>query len=65
MHNEKDNEHKNKNDIPKGALPTYLLDRQQMSKSKILSNTIKPMRMRRNITGEPGFIFKIKNCHLF
>ena len=44
MHNEKDNEHKNKNDIPKGALPTYLLDRQQMSKSKILSNTIKQKR---------------------
>jgi ribosome biogenesis protein NSA2 len=41
-HEEK--ETKQREEIPEGALPTYLLDREKQSRAKILSNTIKQKR---------------------
>ena len=44
VHEEKDTEHGNKDNVPKGAVPSYLLDREGVSRAKILSNTIKQKR---------------------
>lgn len=43
-HEEKTNKHKNKDALQEGALPAYLLDRQEVSRAKVLSNTVKQKR---------------------
>lgn len=43
QHSERDNKHK-VDDVPKGAVPAYLLDREQTARAKVLSNTIKQKR---------------------
>lgn len=44
QHEEKDTTTKNDNATPSGAVPAYLLDRQAVSRAKILSNTVKQKR---------------------
>eukprot|EP01083_Nonionella_stella_P160925 526516_1 len=44
MHDERTNKHKNEDVAPKGSLPSYLLDREGVSRAKVLSNTIKQKR---------------------
>eukprot|EP00940_MAST-03C_sp_MAST-3C-sp2_P002151 g2151.t1 len=44
QHKERDNTHTNKDAKPEGALPSYLLDRENVSRAKVLSNTIKQKR---------------------
>lgn len=44
MHEERTNKHATTDATPEGALPTYLLDREGVSRSKILSNTVKQKR---------------------
>ena len=44
MHEESTNKHKNEDAIPTGAVPAYLLDREGVSRAKILSNTVKQKR---------------------
>lgn len=44
QHQERDNKHKNKDVQPDGAVPAYLLDREGVSRAKVLSNTIKQKR---------------------
>lgn len=44
MHDERKNKHANEDAIPAGAVPTYLLDREGVSRAKVLSNTIKQKR---------------------
>jgi ribosome biogenesis protein NSA2 len=44
MHEQKNADEKNDDAIPGGAVPAYLLDREGMSRAKILSNTIKQKR---------------------
>lgn len=44
MHEERDNKHKNEDAIKEGAVPAYLLDREKVSRAKVLSNTIKQKR---------------------
>ena len=41
-HEEK--ETKQRQEVPEGAVPAYLLDREKQSRAKILSNTIKQKR---------------------
>jgi len=43
-HEERDNKHKNEDAVPDGAIPAYLLDREGVSRAKVLSNTIKQKR---------------------
>jgi len=43
-HEERSNQHKNEEAAPKGAVPAYLLDRENVSRAKVLSNTIKQKR---------------------
>jgi ribosome biogenesis protein NSA2 len=45
QHNQRNNKHANDDDaIAQGAVPAYLLDRQGVSRAKVLSNTIKQKR---------------------
>eukprot|EP01027_Heterolobosea_sp_BB2_P025786 GEZU01039575.1.p1 GENE.GEZU01039575.1~~GEZU01039575.1.p1 ORF type:complete len:261 (+),score=64.97 GEZU01039575.1:127-909(+) len=44
MHEERINKHKNTSEVPDGAVPAYLMDREGVSRAKILSNTIKQKR---------------------
>tara|TARA_B110000208_G_C11699453_1_gene405301 strand:- start:137 stop:1039 length:903 start_codon:yes stop_codon:yes gene_type:complete len=44
MHEEKTNKHANEEARPDGAVPAYLLDREGVSRAKILSNTVKQKR---------------------
>jgi ribosome biogenesis protein NSA2 len=43
VHDEKDVEH-GSGDVPKGAVPAYLLDREGVTSAKVLSNTVKQKR---------------------
>lgn len=44
MHFENDKKRKDVEDVREGAVPAYLLDRQQEARSKVLSNTLKQKR---------------------
>jgi ribosome biogenesis protein NSA2 len=44
MNNERTNKHANEDEVPDGAVPAYLLDREGVSRAKVLSNTIKQKR---------------------
>lgn len=44
QHEERSNKHKDADAVPRGAVPAYLLDRQNVSRAKVLSNTIKQKR---------------------
>ena len=44
MHQERGNKHANDDAIPDGAVPAYLLDREGVSRAKVLSNTVKQKR---------------------
>ena len=44
MHEEKNNKHENADVLPPGAVPAYLMDRQNVSRAKVLSNSIKQKR---------------------
>lgn len=44
MHEEKLKKHKAEDGAPESAVPAYLLDREQVARSKVLSNTIKQKR---------------------
>jgi ribosome biogenesis protein NSA2 len=44
MHDERDNKHKNALTVQKGAVPAYLMDRENVSRAKVLSNTVKQKR---------------------
>lgn len=43
-HEEKLNKKRNKEEVPEGAIPSYLLDREGESRAKVLSNMIKQKR---------------------
>lgn len=43
-HEEKEVEKGDGDNVPKGALPAYLLDREGVSRAKVLSNTVKEKR---------------------
>jgi ribosome biogenesis protein NSA2 len=44
MHQQRENKHKDDDVIPTGAVPSYLLDREGVSRAKVLSNTVKQKR---------------------
>merc|ERR1719150_1314163 len=44
MHQEKTSEHKSNEPVKEGAVPAYLLDREGVSRAKVLSNTVKQKR---------------------
>ncbi|KAK9909764.1 hypothetical protein WJX75_007106 [Coccomyxa subellipsoidea] len=44
MHQQRDNKHKAEDGAPQSAVPAYLLEREQVDRAKVLSNTIKQKR---------------------
>ena len=44
QHNERSNKHANDDAVAEGAVPAYLLDREGVSRAKVLSNTVKQKR---------------------
>jgi ribosome biogenesis protein NSA2 len=44
MHEERNNKQKTDEPVQEGAVPTYLLDRENQSRAKVLSNMIKQKR---------------------
>jgi ribosome biogenesis protein NSA2 len=44
MHQERNNKHAEEKPVQEGAVPTYLLDRENQSTAKVLSNMIKQKR---------------------
>mmetsp|Transcript_12586 Transcript_12586/g.14436 ORF Transcript_12586/g.14436 Transcript_12586/m.14436 type:complete len:261 (+) Transcript_12586:162-944(+) len=44
MHDERKNKHAKEENVEKGAIPAYLLDREQTTRAKVLSNTVKQKR---------------------
>jgi ribosome biogenesis protein NSA2 len=44
MHQERNNKHANEDTAKPGAVPSYLLDREGVSRAKVLSNTVKQKR---------------------
>uniref|UniRef100_A0A7S2RVQ1 Ribosome biogenesis protein NSA2 homolog n=1 Tax=Mucochytrium quahogii TaxID=96639 RepID=A0A7S2RVQ1_9STRA len=44
MHDERNNKHAKEEQVEKGALPSYLLDREQTNRAKVLSNSVKQKR---------------------
>lgn len=44
LHNEGSNKHANDDAVTDGAVPAYLLDREEVSRAKVLSNTVKQKR---------------------
>lgn len=44
QHNQRNNKHANDEKVADGAVPAYLLDREGVSRAKVLSNTVKQKR---------------------
>ena len=44
QHNQRNNKHANDEAVADGAVPAYLLDREGVSRAKVLSNTVKQKR---------------------
>ncbi len=58
-HEEK--ETKQRQEVPEGALPPYLLDREKQSRAKILSNTIKQKRKEKAVKYPIKIFYSIKH----
>jgi ribosome biogenesis protein NSA2 len=58
-HEEK--ETKQRQEVPEGAVPAYLLDREKQSRAKILSNTIKQKRKEKAVISICRFFEKTRN----
>ena len=50
MHQEKKTKTRNEDDVPDGAVPAYLLDREKQSRAKVLSNMIKQKRKEKAVS---------------
>jgi ribosome biogenesis protein NSA2 len=50
MHQEKKTKTRNEEDVPDGAMPAYLLDREGQSRAKVLNNMIKQKRKEKAVS---------------
>ena len=55
QHNERNNKHANDEAVAEGAVPAYLLDREGVSRAKVLSNTVKQKRKEKAESGKYRF----------
>ena len=51
MHEERNTKQKSDDNVPEGAVPAYLLDREDQSRAKVLSNMIKQKRKEKAVSG--------------
>ena len=52
MHEERKTKQKNNDEVPEGAVPAYLLDREGQSRAKVLSNMIKQKRKEKAVSNK-------------
>ena len=50
MHEERNTKQKSEDKVPEGAVPAYLLDREEQSRAKVLSNMIKQKRKEKAVS---------------
>ena len=50
MHEERKTKQKSDNNVPEGAAPSYLLDREGQTRAKVLSNMIKQKRKEKAVS---------------
>lgn len=50
MHEQRQTKTRDKKDVPEGAVPAYLLDREGQSRAKVLSNMIKQKRKEKAVS---------------
>ena len=50
MHEERNTRQKSDDNVPEGAVPAYLLDREDQSRAKVLSNMIKQKRKEKAVS---------------
>ena len=50
MHEEKNTKKKTDDNVPEGAVPAYLLDREGQSRAKVLSNMVKQKRKEKAVS---------------
>ena len=50
MHEERNTKKKRTDDVPEGAVPAYLLDREGQTRAKVLSNMIKQKRKEKAVS---------------
>ena len=57
MHEERKTKQKNNDEVPEGAVPAYLLDREGQSRAKVLSNMIKQKRKEKAVSNKKKHSF--------
>ena len=50
MHEQRQTKTKDSKDVPEGAVPAYLLDREGQSRAKVLSNMVKQKRKEKAVS---------------
>lgn len=50
MHEERQTKTRDSQDVPEGAVPAYLLDREGQSRAKVLSNMVKQKRKEKAVS---------------
>ena len=50
MHEERKTKTRNNDNVPEGAVPAYLLDREGQSRAKVLSNMVKQKRKEKAVS---------------
>jgi len=50
MHEERKTKKKNNEEVPEGAVPAYLLDREGQTRAKVLSNMVKQKRKEKAVS---------------
>ena len=52
MHEQRQTKTRDSKDVPEGAVPAYLLDREGQSRAKVLSNMVKQKRKEKAVSME-------------
>lgn len=62
MHEERQTKTRDSQDVPEGAVPAYLLDREGQSRAKVLSNMVKQKRKEKAVSMKT--YFDIRRCFI-
>jgi ribosome biogenesis protein NSA2 len=65
MHEERKTKQKNNDEVPEGAVPAYLLDREGQSRAKVLSNMIKQKRKEKAVSTQNHPLNTVSQKYLF
>lgn len=59
MHEQRQTKTRDSKDVPEGAVPAYLLDREGQSRAKVLSNMVKQKRKEKAVSTSLETLIKI------